>query len=112
MIAAAILLAVTASPSQPSDKQASDQEAALRQAMECRAYSELALNLHNDDPRMLAAHLKLQAYWVKRGNDLGKEMGLAPEVVRIRQLVIPLKAERFREVMLGCVRAAPKKAFR
>lgn len=105
MIGALALALAAASP-------AVDREAALRQAMECHAYSELALSLNGNDPRLLAAHIKLQNYWTKRRNDLGKEMRLTPEVVRIRELVIPIKAERYRDVMSGCIKAAPKKVFR
>lgn len=103
MIAAALWLALASAGAPPAEP-----EAALRQAMECRVYTEVALSVHRDDPRMLAADGKLHRYWMKRGDKLGKEMGLTPETLRIRQLVIPIEADRFRDVMLRCLREAPK----
>ena len=106
MIAAASLLALVA-----SGAPAPDRESALDQALECRVYTDLALSVHRD-PRMLAADRKLHRYWAKRGDELGKEMGLSPQELRMRPLLIPIMAERFKDVLVGCLEAAPEDVLR
>jgi hypothetical protein len=85
---------------------------ALDRALECRAYTDMAKAVHADDPRMVAMDERLHSYWVRRSNELGRRAGLSDEAISLRQLIIPLEADRFRPVMIRCLEQTPRSALR
>ena len=84
----------------------------LQQALECRVYAELAQYVHKDNPVMHLMDRKLLNYWQKRGDELGLKEGRSPDALSLQQLIIPIKPERFKPVLLGCLAMTPKKALR
>jgi len=109
-----LMLALAQTTVQPQEQPASRKPGSetLDEALECRVYVDLAKSVHANRPDMLEMESKLQRYWLKRGDELGRKQGLTPEALSIRQLVFPLKAERFKDVLIGCLDMTPKKALR
>ena len=104
--ALALLLVAAAAGEQPSAPDA------LQEALECRAYTDMALAVYAGDVGMATMTRRLHRYWVARGDELGRKQKLSKEVLEMKQLLIPLTAERFKEVMKRCLDATPRKALR
>ena len=85
---------------------------ALEEALECRAYTEMVKAMHPDDLQVTIMAEKMHLYWLKRGDELGREQKLGEEAVALRQLLIPLEADRYKDVMKRCLDATPRKALR
>ena len=89
-----------------------DDEAAFKQALECRAYTDFGKSLLSKFPNMLRIITKQNFYWTRRSEDLGQKFHLPPEVVWMKSLVIELKSERVDSVLASCLSASSKEAFR
>ena len=82
-------------------------EAQLDEAMECRAYSQLAAMV---EPSPTGD--KFARYWVTESERRGAKLGLSKDTVYIRHLVIKIDAEKAKPIWQKCLDLTPKKVFK
>ena len=109
LVTALAMLLFSTQAADPAENEAADP---LATSLECKAYSKLAMELHKDEPRFLTMDLRIAAYWATEARRIAAERKLSDEALEIQELIIPIEAERFKPVMLACIKAMPKDAWK